>query len=113
MTSKHFVIKKINTFKTYQTEVASLNKIYKVESGKIVLEKKDSLGLTKHIKLSVPSKAIIAQLNKTRKGLNGLKESSTIKIPTHFEPLSYFGTSVGSLAFIVILILLIVVCKNI
>ena len=113
MTSQHFVIKKTNTLKSHQTEVASLSKIYKIESDRIVIQKEDNKGNSKHIQLSVPSKAILNQLNRTRKDLNRIKGRSAIKIPDHFEPLSYFGTSVGSVACIFILILLVIVCKNI
>ena len=112
LTSTQFSIKQVHTFRSVSTSAASLNNIFKIEEEQIVIEPSHNRNDSNKFKLKIPSRSIMLQLNKTRDDLNKVDRGAQIKIPDHFEPLSFFGTSVGSVALITVIILLIVLCRH-
>jgi len=111
VTSKYFTIKKIARFSPVaeqSSHLLALNKIYKIDDNRIVLES----GAQHHElkSLSVPDRALIEQIKKHRESFQNKQD--IMKIPDHFEPLSITGVSVGTVCIILTLIIAIIVCKH-
>jgi len=107
--SKYFVIKSIQSFPTFEKDITTVNKIYKIEEDNIIVENK--LKGHKNVSIKIETREILNHINKTKHAFKSFKQD--MHIPRHFEPLAITGTTVGSISIIMLIFLAFIVCRHV